>query len=296
MGLPRLTLRQLCYFGAVARLSHFGRAAEICAVSQPALSVQIQELERTLGVELVERGRGSIVLTPEGKEIARRARRILGEVEDLVAAVSSGAEGRALRLGVIPTIAPYLVPRLLNGFVALGRKIAIEVRESQTGRLVDELTQGQLDVALIALPAATSDLEVQPLFDDPFLLATPADLDLGDEVGVEVLGNHRLLLLEEGHCLREQALGVCRLASPEALTSLGATSLTTLIELVAAGQGVTLLPALAEPAFCNHPRLRLVRLRAPAPHRTIALAWRSSSPRKTLLRRLGTYITSRRAA
>ncbi len=293
--LCRVTLRQLAYFEALARTRHFGRAAELCAISQPALSVQIQELERELGVLLVERSRGGIALTPQGEYVVRRIRRILGEVQDLVDSASQIEAAGTIRLGVIPTIAPYLMPVI---FTAVSRKspsIQIQVRETQTHRLLEELEQGSIDLLLAALPIASPGIEVQPLFRDRFFLAVPANATIGARVSsIASLAPYRLLLLEEGHCLRDQALSACNSADKEMQASLGATSLATLIELVAAGMGVTLLPELCLPSVHEDSRIRVVPFRGAAPYRTVGLAWRKSSGQKTTFRRLAELITQAR--
>lgn len=293
----RLTLRQLAYFEAVARHRHFGRAAEACAVSQPALSVQVQELERELGAQLVERNRGGIALTPQGEYVLQRVRRILGEVQDLMDCASQIEAVGTIRLGVIPTIAPYLMPAILEAFGNESASAQLQVRETQTQRLVEELEQGSIDLLLAALPIVTPGIEVQPLFRDRFYLAVPAGSDVGPRItSIAAVAPHRLLLLEEGHCLRDQALSVCTAADREMLASLGATSLATLTELVAAGMGVTLLPELCLPSVQGDARIRIVPFRGTAPFRTVGLAWRKSSGRKAAFRRLGELILQARKA
>jgi len=288
--LPRLTLRQLAYFEAVARHKHFGRAAEACAVSQPALSVQIQELERELGASLVERNRSGVALTPQGEYVVQRVRRILGEIQDLMDCAQNEAIG-TLRLGVIPTIAPYLMPAILKAFQKQSPTAQLQVRETQTARLIEELEQGNIELVLAALPIASPVIEVLPLFQDRFFLIVPANSRIGPKIdSIAAIQSHKLLLLEEGHCLREQALSVCSMADKEMLSSLGATSLATLIELVAAGMGVTLLPELCLPSIKSDNRVRVVRFRGAAPSRTIGLAWRKTSGRKSVFRRLGALI------
>ncbi len=293
--LPRLTLRQLAYFEALARHRHFGRAAEACAVSQPALSVQIRELEAELGVLLVERSRGGAGLTPQGEHVLGRVRRILGEVQDLVDSAPEPGSAGTIRLGVIPTIAPYLMPAILAAAGGGEAAAQIQVRETQTQRLLEELEQGSLDLLLTALPVSSPGIEVQALFRDRFYLAAPAGSDIGPQIGsIAAVAPHRLLLLEEGHCLRDQALSVCSAADKEMLESLGATSLATLIELVAAGMGVTLLPELCLPSVHGDRRVRIVPFRGPAPFRTVGLVWRKSSGRKAAFRRLGGIIAAAR--
>lgn len=283
----RLTLKQLQYFDALARAQHFGRAAELCAVSQPALSVQIKDLEGSLGVELIERARSGIRLTQHGTEVAARARRILSEVTDLEASVQAERGRGVLRLGVIPTVAPYLLPGLLRHMQTAQPGVDIRVRESQTARLVEALQRGALDVLLVALPVNGERLISLPLFDDAFQLLVPASMPVRGPVAIGELPKFRLLLLEEGHCLRDQALAICHGTAKESLATLGASSLATLVELVAAGQGVTLVPQMCEPSIRGDRRVRLIRLNKPAPSRSIGLVWRRSSAREDIYRALG---------
>ncbi|MCK0195436.1 hydrogen peroxide-inducible genes activator [Ancylobacter sp. 6x-1] len=278
-----LTLRQLRYLDALARTRHFGRAAEACAVTQPALSMQLRELEADLGVPLIERGRDGVRLTTAGRDVVERGRAILLAVADLHS--SAAAHGRVLdgrfRLGIIPSIAPFLLPRLLP--LARRRYGALELvlRESQTDVLMNELTDGELDAVIMSLPADHADCASVRLFSDAFLLAVPADAPLADgPARPEQLERDDLLLLEDGHCLRDQALKVCAHLDPRQLRSYGATSLTTIVQLVANGQGVTLLPELfldAEGAV--DPRVRVLRFAEPEPRREVGLVWRRAAPR-----------------
>ena len=279
------TLRQLRYLASLARHRHFGRAAEECSVSQPALSVQIQELEAGLGTVLVERNRGRIDLTPDGLEIARRASRILTEVGDLVdyARHRRSLLTGPLRLGVIPSIAPYLLPDALPELKRRFPELNLQLRETITETLIHELGSGVLDLILIALPIDDPELETLHLFDDKFVLASHATKNnkRSREAALDVLAHERLLLLEEGHCLRDQALSFCRLVTPEARESFGASSLATVVQMVAHGYGITLLPEMAV-ASAVHDRkdIRLQHFPAPEPKREIGLAWRKTSPRK----------------
>ena len=207
-----ITLRQLRYLASLARHRHFGRAAEDCSVTQPALSMQIRELEREIGTELVERRPNDIALTETGAEVAARAERILTATRDLVdfarhREVLSGA----LKLGIIPTLAPYLLPRVLPRLQRDFPQLRLEVRETQTKPLLEELARGELDCVMLALPAEGADVETLKLFDDPFLLALPAGeaLSTRGRVSVDDVDQRRLILLEEGHCLRDQALAFC---------------------------------------------------------------------------------------
>lgn len=292
----RVTLKQLQYFDAVARTLHFGRAAASCAVSQPALSAQIQELESHLGTQLVERGRSGVRLTRPGREAAARASRILAEVQDLEGAVAADGSAGALRLGVIPTVAPYILPSLLRRARECHPDVTLRIQESQTARLIADLRRGDLDLLLLALPVLGDDLASLPLFDDDFLLAVPATTTMQQPVALSALPRERLLLLEEGHCLRDQALSVCQGAAPETMRTLGASSLATLIELVAAGQGVTLLPSLCAHVVASDQRVRLLPLARPVPSRSIGLVWRRSSARAELFATLGDMVTEARSS
>lgn len=267
----KITLRQLRYFDALVRERHFGRAAERVAVSQPALSGQIRELEETLGGPLVDRSAPGLALTPLGREVAVRARDVL----DRAAAIEhlGSGVGRAeipVRLGIIPTVAPYLVPHLLPMVREAGSRIA--VREALTARLIVSLRAGEIDAAVVALPTGARDLAEQPLFEDRFLLALPEGEGTDDLIlpaSPEEIDPERLLLLDEGHCLSEQALEFCRLRRSHTRLALGASSLTTISRLVASGQGITLMPEMA--ARVEGRGLRLERFAEPEPGRTIGL-------------------------
>ena len=278
-----ITLRQLRYLTALARHRHFGRAAADCAVTQPALSMQVRELEREIGAELVERRPGDIVLTDTGLEVAQRAEQILAATRDLVDfARHRDLLSGPLRLGIIPTLAPYILPRVLPRLQANYPQLRLEVRETQTRLLLEELARGELDAVLLALPVEGAGVETLALFDDAFLLAVPAGnaLPARKRVGVEDVDQARLILLEEGHCLRDQALAFCAAPRRDAPAGLGATSLATVMQMVANGYGVTLLPEVAVDAEGRDARVKLLRFNAPEPARTIGLAWRRTSPRR----------------
>jgi LysR family hydrogen peroxide-inducible transcriptional activator len=292
-----ISTKQLLYFDAVARLKHFGRAAEDCAVSQPALSMQIQELERDLGVPLIERGR-TITLTAAGEDVARRAAGVLHELAGMRAAVAdrrSPLSGR-LRLGVIPSIAPYLLPAVLPRLKADFPKLELRIRETLTDYLVAQLEDGTLDVALLALPIPDAGIETLLLFEDRFLLAMPADMPKpkGRRARMDQLEAAPLLLLEEGHCLREQALSFCTLRDFENVDSFGASSLSTLVQMVASGLGQTLLPEMSVDVEGAREGLRLMRFQAPEPSRQIGLAFRKTSPMRADFDALGAVITRAR--
>lgn len=278
------TIKQLKYLQSLARERNFARAAASCHVSQPALSMQIKELEAELGTPLVERSRGAFSLTPVGREVVRRARLILMATDDLVDYARHAARPMSgqLRLGVIPTVAPYLLPRTLPLMRERFPDIGLELREAHTPTLIDELSSGGLDLLLLSLPVEAPGIETLPLFDDRFLLAVQAapDIDERRRVDPASLASERLLLLSEGHCLRDQALALCRHADRETLGELGATSLATIVQMVANGLGATLLPQMAVDAEIRDDRISLLRFEDPEPVRSIGLAWRRSSSRK----------------
>ena len=289
-----ITLRQLRYLASLARHRHFGRAAQDCAVTQPALSMQIRELEREIGAELVERRPGDIALTDTGLEVAQRAEQILTATRDLVDfARHRELLAGALKLGIIPTLAPYILPRLLPRLQADYPQLRLEVRETQTKLLLAELVSGELDCVMLALPADGAEVATLHLFDDPFLLAVPAtDPALRrPRVAIEDVDQRRLILLEEGHCLRDQALAFCATKRRDQPASLGATSLATVMQMVANGYGVTLLPEVAVDAELRDKRVKLLRFSAPEPGRSIGLAWRRTSPRKKDFTALGEIVT-----
>jgi LysR family hydrogen peroxide-inducible transcriptional activator len=277
-----ITLRQLRYLISLARHRHFGRAAEDCAVTQPALSMQIRELEREIGADLVERRPGDVALTDTGIEIAERAEQILAATRDLVDfARHRDVLAGSLKLGVIPTLAPYLLPLVLPLLQQRYPALRLDVRETQTQTLVEELVAGSLDCLLLALPVEGGDVQTLPLFDDRFLLAAPSAEPLPKRrLTVHDVDQRRLILLEEGHCLRDQALAFCAARRRDSAAGLGATSLTTVMQMVANGYGVTLVPEIAADVEVRDARVKLARFAKPEPGRTIGLAWRRTSPRR----------------
>ncbi len=286
-----ITLRQLRYLQALAHHKHFGRAAEACAVSQPALSMQILELEKELDAKLIERRPGEAALTDIGIEVVRRGERVLAAARDLVDCArhfGRTLSGR-LKLGIIPTLAPYVLPKVLPALQTQYPDLTVELRETQTKILIEELTGGDLDLVMLALPVNEAEIETRPLFDDRFLLAVPAGdpLPKTARVSANEIDKQRLMLLEEGHCLRDQALAYCAAPRHEMPLSLGATSLTTVMQMVANGFGVTLVPEVAVDVEVRDERVKLLRFAAPEPGRTIGLAWRRTSPRKTDFLTLG---------
>jgi len=279
-----VTLRQLRYLEALAETLHFGQAAEACAVTQPALSMQIKELEEELQVTLVERRKSGIELAEQGDEIVRRGRMILTSVRDLLdyakhrGRVLSGS----LKLGAIPSIAPYLLPAALPELARRFPELNLHLRETITETLVRELVSGELDLILIALPIEDPEVETLRLFDDKFIMAARATKDRRARIATpDMLAHERLLLLEEGHCLRDQALSFCRMVTPEARESFGASSLATIVQMVAHGYGITLLPEMAVASEVHRRNdIRLLRFAPPEPKREIGLVWRKTSPRK----------------
>lgn len=290
-----LTLKQLRYFAALAETLHFGRAAKLCNVSQPALSMQIKDFEAHLGVTLVERGSTKLLLTLEGQEIAKRARDILMSVQDLteIAAHRRHPLAGRLRLGVIPSIGPYLLPKLLPKAHQAYPDLELSLRESLTRTLVDDLLDGHLDLLVLALPVGADEIETMALFEDRFSVALPRDHDLAarESVTQEELSEEHLLLLEEGHCLRDQALAVCQSAQTDEFR---ASSLTTVVQMVANGYGITILPALSLPAEVGSSGpIAILPFSEPVPFRTVGLAWRRSSPHKEEFVELGRFIQDR---
>lgn len=278
-----LTIRQLEYFEALAETLHFGRAASLVGVTQPALSAQIAELERRLGCRLFERDARTVRFTEAALEIRPRIERLLADLRELEA--RAGARQQAMqgrfRLGVIPTIAPYFLPAVLPALKARFPELSVELRESVTQTLVEETVAGQLDAMVAALPLHHGALTVEELFEDRFFLAIPAsDRELvSPPVAPESPVLERLMLLEEGHCLRDQALAICGAVRPVAMASFGATSLTTLLQMVAHGQGITLIPEMAAAAG-GIDGVRVVSFAEPVPARRIGLAWRRNSSRQ----------------
>ncbi|QCK84779.1 LysR family transcriptional regulator [Phreatobacter aquaticus] len=293
-----LSLKQLRYFDAVARLKHFGRAADACSVTQPALSMQILDMEKDLKVQLLERRRSGVELTDEGREIARRAARILSDLRDLrdYALHRDRAMTGPLRLGVIPSVAPYLLPRVLPELRNRYPGLDLHLRETQTGQLTRELLEGTLDLLLVALPIDHPEIETIRLFEDRFLLAMPANQEKTSRALAtpDLLDGSKLLLLEEGHCMRDQALAFCSLRRVENIDTFGASSLSTLVQMVANGLGMTLLPEIAVDVETRSAPIRLMRFAEPEPSRVLGLAWRRTSPRKRDFIELGQMITAMR--
>lgn len=278
--MTNISMKHLRYFEALARHGHFGRSADACAISQPALSLQIKELEDILGTPLIERGARKIRLTPLGELVAGRARSILRSVEELsdLARASGGALAGPLRIGVIPTIAPYLLPRIIKALAASHPDLDLRPREAVTGKLIEGLMEGGLDAALVALPVSEPALTEWPLFEEEFVLVRPAGDADKPVPGAEGLRTMRLLLLEEGHCFRDQALSFCHLSPAVARDMMEGSSLSTLVQMVGAGIGVTLIPDMAIGIETRSADVSIARLPAPRPSRTIGMVWRRTNP------------------
>ncbi len=275
-----LTMKHLRYFESLARHKHFGRAAEACSISQPALSVQMKELETLLGAPLIERNARQIRLSNLGEALAERSRSILravNELEDLARTAQGALAGR-LRFGVIPTMAPYILPGLIRELTAMYPNLDLRPRETVTQKLISNLLDGQLDFAILALPVSEPTLVEKPLFSEEFVLVRPkADADK-PVPNSDTLKEMRLLLLEEGHCFRDQALSFCNVSSKTPRDLMEGSSLSTLVQMVGAGIGVTLIPEMAVPIETGNAPVSVIPLRHPRPKRTIGMVWRKSSP------------------
>jgi len=290
LGPHPFTLRQLQYAVAVAESLSFRKAAEHCHVSQPSLSAQLAQMEDALGVRLFERDRRRVLVTSAGREIIERARIILRETDDLVGLARRSADplSGTLQIGVIPTISPYLLPRLTSVLRAAYPRLTILWVEDKTETLVQRLDGGTLDAAILALEADIGEVDREVIGSDPFVLATPVGHPLGAKAASakpSELKNESVLLLEDGHCFGKQALAFCSHAKASEL-EFRATSLSTLAQMVAGGAGVTLLPALAVAAETKLAKLSIRPFTQPAPKRTIALVWRKRSPLCAALRQL----------
>jgi LysR family hydrogen peroxide-inducible transcriptional activator len=293
MVLP--SLQQLRFLCALAEQCHFGRAAERCAVTQSTLSGGIKELEVRLGVTLFERSHRHVMLTPLGTEIATRAQRLLVDAEELVGLARNAQEPLSgpLRFGVIPTVGPYVLPLLLPHLGTALPKLKLYVREAPTTVLLDKLAGGELDILLVAIPYGLGDVEAMEVADDPILVAMPRNHPLGHQrvVSRDDLAREQLLLIEDGHCLRSHSLQACRIVDPVRNEIFQATSLRTLVQMVAAGLGITLMPQIAVESELASTRNVVIRPLTPdKPFRTLVLAWRPTSSRSAEFRMLGNLI------
>ena len=277
-----MNLRDLKYLVALADHKHFGRAAAACYVSQPTLSTQIKKLEDELGVPLVERAPRKVMLTPAGRDAAERARRIVAEVEQMKEAArrSQDPEAGTVRLGMFPTLGPYLLPHVVPRIRARFPHLELLLVEEKSDVLLSRLREGKLDAGLLALPVADDQLHTEFLFEEPFVLAVPESHPLAQRGSLTLaeLSHQQLLLLEDGHCLREQALDVCRLSGANEKSEFRATSLEALRQMVAADVGITLLPTLAvKPPVARSSNIHLLGFSDSHPSRRIAMVWRKSS-------------------
>lgn len=281
-----LTLKQMRYFSALAETRHFAHAAALCSISQPALSVQIQQLEALVGEPLVERNTRNVKLTALGDLLAKRVNNILysvDEISDIVRA-SRGELAGPFRLGVIPTIAPYLLPKVVSRLNARFPKLDIILRETMTPTLVDQLHAGEIDAAILALPLSEPAFKEEFLFSEKFLLVRP-EKDADQPVpNINSLQEMRLLLLEEGHCFRDQALTFCDINSGSYRNIMDGSSLTTLVQLVSSGIGVTLIPEMAAKIEARLAKVDLVHFPDPQPSRRIGMVWRKNRPLESQLK------------
>ena len=273
-------MKQLRYFEALARTGQFGRAAEDCAITQPALSMQIKELENLVGAPLVERGARQVRLTALGHQFAARARDILRAVDELgdLARADGDSLSGPLRIGVIPTIAPYLLPRLIQALQRQFPGLDPQPRETVTQRLIEDMLESRLDIAIVALPVSEPALHETALFDEEFVLVRPIADAAKPVPNPDSLRTMRLLLLEEGHCFRDQALSFCKMSPAVSRDMMEGSSLSTLVQMVGAGIGVTLIPEMAVEVETRLASVSIARLAAPRPSRTIGMVWRKSNP------------------
>jgi LysR family transcriptional regulator, hydrogen peroxide-inducible genes activator len=286
-----MNIRDLKYLVALADHQHFGKAAEICFVSQPALSIQIKKLEEILGIKLLERTNKSILFTESGLMIVERAREILNQVDEVheIAKLTKDPYNGELKIGIFPTLAPYLLPLIIPTLSKKFSKLSFYLIEEQTTVLIEKLKTGKLHAAFLALPVVEKSFTTSPLFDEEFLLATPHNHALAKlkTVKQQDLENKNLLLLEEGHCMREQALALCQKLNASEAQNFRATSLETLRHMVAAGVGITLIPKLACDARSS---ISYIPFSMPKPLRTIGLVWRSSTAKILLLEEITNHV------
>jgi LysR family hydrogen peroxide-inducible transcriptional activator len=285
------TIKQLRYLSAVAEYRSFRRAADACFISQPALSEQIAQLESLLEVQLVERSQRRVMLTPLGEAFVRKANRILRDLEDLVELALQSKElfSTPIRMGVIPTIAPYLLPRILRRVRRVYPRLKLYLREEQTARLLRQLQEGKLEVLLLALPVTEGEFISMPLYDEEFVLVSSGQKKFPTDRALRQkdISGEQVLLLEEGHCLREQALEVCNMAGARESQEFRASSLNTLVQMVANGMGITLLPRLAvDVEVRRSSNLKTIPFSEPVPVRQVGLVWRKQSARQEEFRLL----------
>ena len=286
-----MNLRDLRYLVTLADLKHFGRAAAACFVSQPTLSTQIKKFEEELGVPLIERNPRNVMLTDVGVSVVARARSILHEAEQIknIARRAKEPELGTVKIGIFPTLGPYLLPHVVPGIVKKFPKLELMLFEEKTATVLKKLHDGDLDAGILALPVHDDTLHAEFLFEESFVLAVPKGHALAKYKKIKLtdLANERLLLLDDGHCLRDQALEVCQLAGVGERAGFRATSLETLRHMVAANVGMTLLPALTvQPPVPPTPNIVLIPFAEPVPHRRIAMVWRRTSALAAFLQQL----------
>ncbi len=291
------SLRQLRYLVVLSECLHFGDAAAQCGVSQPNLSAQIKELEKSLDAQLVERTSRQVILTPVGEEIVESARKVLREVDELMDVAESNTDPLAgrIRLGVIPTVAPYVLPRVLPTVREMWPELELHLVEDFTDRLIPRLSSGELDMLLLALPVANTGLHSEELINEPFVLLTPHDHELAKQkrVTVDSFDPTDLLLLQEGHCLRDQALELCHIDRHNRKSGLEGSSLTTLVQMVANGLGTTLLPLIAVGVDVpTNNEISVLPFRKPQPGRTLGLIWRDTSSKSDAYREFAQVLRS----
>ncbi len=287
-----ITLKQLRYFDALARELHFGRAAEASSISQPALSLQIKELEALAGAPLVERTARKVQLTHFGEVFLERARKILvetDELEELIQASTGPLAGR-LRLGVIPTVAPYLLPGIMSALSDRMPALSVTVRETVTASLIEDLLAARLDLAVVALPISEPALREFALFQEEFVLVRPMAEAEDPVPSPEILPTMRLMLLEEGHCFRDQALSFCKMTQAKPRNLMEGSSLSTLVQMVSAGMGVTLIPDMALGLETQSADVSVARFSRERPSRTIGMVWRKTSPLSEQLMQIGAIV------
>lgn len=290
--MANFTLKQFRYFDALAREGHFGRAAEACAISQPALSFQIKELEAMLGAPLVERTARRIRLTTLGEEFLLRARKVLTDVEEMaeLARKPDGPLKGKLRMGVIPTVAPYLLPEIIRRLSVSLPELELRPRESVTQSLLEDLIQSRLDFVIAALPVSEPGLREFALFDEDFVLVRSAGEATRPVPAPTQLQEMKLLLLEEGHCFRDQALSFCDISPTDPSLLMEGSSLATLVQMVNAGLGLTLIPEMSVPLETKGTTVAISRFGTHPPKRTIGMVWRKTNPLETQLMGLGATI------
>lgn len=288
-----ISIRHIRYFAALAQHRHFGRAADACAISQPALSLQIKDLEDLLNAPLVERDHRQIRLTSLGEAFASRAHDILRAVDELadLARASSQSLAGDLRIGMIPTVAPYLLPAVIRRLGELFPAVDLRPREAVTQKLIEDLTSGRLDVAIVALPVLEPVLQELPLFEEEFVFVRPSADRMKPPPCPEALREMRLLLLEEGHCFRDQALAFCNMSPGAPKDLMEGSSLSTLVRMVGAGIGVTLIPEMAVAPETASVDVNAVRLAQPRPSRTIGMVWRKTNPLAARFAEIGAVVT-----